>query len=95
MALSQGIRARLEAQRLLLKEKLDQLGSEEPPSALNQDPETSTQLPSVAGSAFVSEGGSGWGGMGFFGFPDNMPGSFPDSGCGLIWFSGQWLHFTL
>lgn len=61
MALSQGIRARLEAQRLLLKEKLDQLGSKEPPSALNQDPETSS-LPSAAGSAFVSEGGSGWGG---------------------------------
>lgn len=60
MALSQGIRARLEAQRLLLKEKLDQLGSKEPPSALNQDPETSS-LPSAAGSAFVSEGGSGWG----------------------------------
>lgn len=62
MALSQGIRARLEAQRLLLKEKLDQLGSREPPSALNQDPETSS-LPSAAGSAFVSEGrsGGGWG----------------------------------
>lgn len=68
MALSQGIRARLEAQRLLLKEKLDQLGSKEPPSALNQDPETSS-LPSAAGSAFVSEGGSGWGGDGVFWFP--------------------------
>ncbi|CAK6954907.1 tyrosine-protein kinase Fes/Fps [Scomber scombrus] len=37
VALSQGIRAKLEAQRLLLKEKLDQLGSKEPPSALQLD----------------------------------------------------------
>ncbi|KAM3876996.1 tyrosine-protein kinase Fes/Fps [Diretmus argenteus] len=34
VALSLGMRAKLEAQRLLLKEKLDQLGSCEPPSAL-------------------------------------------------------------
>ncbi|XP_054468458.1 tyrosine-protein kinase Fes/Fps [Anoplopoma fimbria] len=34
VALSQGMRAKLEVQRLLLKEKLDQLGSKEPPSAL-------------------------------------------------------------
>ncbi|XP_053172628.1 tyrosine-protein kinase Fes/Fps [Scomber japonicus] len=37
VALSQGIRAKLEAQRLLLKEKLDQLGSREPPPALQLD----------------------------------------------------------
>lgn len=37
MALSQGIRVKLEAQRLLLKEKLDQLGSRDPPSVLLQD----------------------------------------------------------
>ncbi|XP_023809269.1 tyrosine-protein kinase Fes/Fps [Oryzias latipes] len=35
--LSQGIRAKLEVQRILLKEKLDQLGSREPPSALDMD----------------------------------------------------------
>ncbi|XP_042268969.1 tyrosine-protein kinase Fes/Fps isoform X1 [Thunnus maccoyii] len=35
--LSQGVRAKLEAQRLLLKEKLDKLGSREPPSALQLD----------------------------------------------------------
>lgn len=40
VALSQGMRAKLEAQRLLLKEKLDQLGSKEPPSALRLDPDT-------------------------------------------------------
>ncbi|XP_055010658.1 tyrosine-protein kinase Fes/Fps isoform X3 [Boleophthalmus pectinirostris] len=32
--LSQGVRAKLEVQRLLLKEKLDQLGSQDPPPAL-------------------------------------------------------------
>uniref|UniRef100_A0A3B3ZEE9 Tyrosine-protein kinase n=1 Tax=Periophthalmus magnuspinnatus TaxID=409849 RepID=A0A3B3ZEE9_9GOBI len=32
--LSQGVRAKLEIQRLLLKEKLDQLGSQDPPTAL-------------------------------------------------------------
>lgn len=40
VALSQGMRAKLEAQRLHLKEKLDQLGFEEPPSALKLDPDT-------------------------------------------------------
>ncbi|XP_041647502.1 tyrosine-protein kinase Fes/Fps [Cheilinus undulatus] len=45
VALSQGLRAKLEAQRLLLKEKLDQLGSREPPSALKLDGDTSS-LPS-------------------------------------------------
>ncbi|KAK7913052.1 hypothetical protein WMY93_013263 [Mugilogobius chulae] len=34
---SQGVRAKLEVQRLLLKEKLDQLGSQDPPSALELD----------------------------------------------------------
>ncbi|KAM6950252.1 tyrosine-protein kinase Fes/Fps isoform 2-T2 [Lycodopsis pacificus] len=40
VALSQGMRAKLEVQRLLLKEKLDQLGSNEPFSALKLDPDT-------------------------------------------------------
>uniref|UniRef100_A0A3P8T695 Tyrosine-protein kinase n=1 Tax=Amphiprion percula TaxID=161767 RepID=A0A3P8T695_AMPPE len=38
VALFQGIRAKLEAQRLLLKEKLDQLGSREPPSDHSHSP---------------------------------------------------------
>ncbi|KAM4592729.1 tyrosine-protein kinase Fes/Fps [Odontesthes bonariensis] len=40
VALSQGIKAKLDHQRLLLKEKLDQLGSREPPSALKLDSDT-------------------------------------------------------
>ncbi|XP_056268687.1 tyrosine-protein kinase Fes/Fps isoform X2 [Pseudoliparis swirei] len=40
VVLSQGIRAKLEVQRLLLTEKLEQLGSTEPPSALKLDPDT-------------------------------------------------------
>ncbi|TNM91169.1 hypothetical protein fugu_003458 [Takifugu bimaculatus] len=44
VALSQGVRARLEVQRVLLKEKLDQLGPEDPPSALNQDQDATTLL---------------------------------------------------
>nr|XP_019954237.1 PREDICTED: tyrosine-protein kinase Fes/Fps-like [Paralichthys olivaceus] len=40
VALSQGVRAKLEAQRLILKEKLDQLGSKEPPPALRMDPDS-------------------------------------------------------
>uniref|UniRef100_A0A672HNR0 Tyrosine-protein kinase n=1 Tax=Salarias fasciatus TaxID=181472 RepID=A0A672HNR0_SALFA len=40
VALSRGIRAKLEVQRVLLKEKLDQLGSAEPVSALNLDGDT-------------------------------------------------------
>ncbi|XP_060901572.1 tyrosine-protein kinase Fes/Fps [Labrus mixtus] len=39
VALSQGLRAKLEAQRRHMKEKLDQLGSKEPPSALKLDPD--------------------------------------------------------
>uniref|UniRef100_A0A667YFY7 FES proto-oncogene, tyrosine kinase n=1 Tax=Myripristis murdjan TaxID=586833 RepID=A0A667YFY7_9TELE len=37
VALSLGMRAKLEVQRLLLKEKLDQLGAADPPSALQLD----------------------------------------------------------
>ncbi|KAI3377859.1 hypothetical protein L3Q82_008994, partial [Scortum barcoo] len=40
VALSQGVRAKLEVQRRLLKEKLEQLGSKEPPSALKLDTDT-------------------------------------------------------
>ncbi|TKS70095.1 Tyrosine-protein kinase [Collichthys lucidus] len=40
VALSQGMRVKLEVQRLHLKEKLDQLGSKEPPSALKLDADT-------------------------------------------------------
>ncbi|KAG7230523.1 hypothetical protein INR49_012236 [Caranx melampygus] len=40
VALSQGVRAKLEAQRLLLKEKLEQLGFREPPPALTLDSDT-------------------------------------------------------
>ncbi|XP_028258188.1 tyrosine-protein kinase Fes/Fps [Parambassis ranga] len=44
VALSKGVRAKLEVQRLLLKEKLDQLGSREPPSALKLDTDTASLL---------------------------------------------------
>lgn len=40
VALSQGMKAKLEVQRLLLKEKLDQLGYNEPFSALKLDADT-------------------------------------------------------
>lgn len=40
VALSQGFKAKLDVQRLLLKEKLDQLGSKEPPLALRLDTDT-------------------------------------------------------
>lgn len=40
VALSQGMKAKLEVQRLLLKEKLDQLGHNEPFSALKLDADT-------------------------------------------------------
>ncbi|CAN9507027.1 unnamed protein product [Ophioblennius macclurei] len=49
VALSRGIRAKLEIQRLLLKEKLDQLGSKEPPPALKLDPDT-ISLSSTSGN---------------------------------------------
>ncbi|CAJ1049136.1 tyrosine-protein kinase Fes/Fps [Xyrichtys novacula] len=39
VALSQGLRARLEAQRRTLKEKLDHLGTKDPPLALKLDPD--------------------------------------------------------
>lgn len=82
MALSQGIRARLEVQRVLLKEKLDQLGPRDPPSALSPDPEASPPL-SVTGIAHVSEGRLG-GGRGSAGFPDNVLGLFSGNGGGLV-----------
>lgn len=56
VALSQGIRARLEVQRVLLKEKLDQLGPGDPPSALNQDQDAASLL-LAAGSVGVGGGG--------------------------------------
>lgn len=37
MALSQGMRAKLEAQRLMLKERLEELDSQDPPPALLLD----------------------------------------------------------
>ncbi|XP_076583428.1 tyrosine-protein kinase Fes/Fps isoform X1 [Chaetodon auriga] len=40
VTLSLGMRAKLDVQRLLLKEKLDHLGSKEPPSALKLDSDT-------------------------------------------------------
>lgn len=40
VAFSQGVRAKLEFQRLLLKEKLEKLGSRDPPSALDLDLDT-------------------------------------------------------
>lgn len=57
MTLSQGFRARLEVQRVLLKEKLDHLGSEDPPPAWNQDLDTVSLLCSP-GSVCAGEGGS-------------------------------------
>ncbi|KAM8893773.1 tyrosine-protein kinase Fes/Fps isoform 2-T2 [Spinachia spinachia] len=39
VALSQGLRAKLEVQRLLLKDKLDQLGSKDPPSTRRLGPD--------------------------------------------------------
>lgn len=50
VALSQGVRAKLQVQRLLLKGKLDQLSSKEPPSAkdgmvLKLDPDTVSLSP--------------------------------------------------
>lgn len=39
VALSQGIRAKLEVQRVLLKEKLEWLGCREPPSAQKLNPD--------------------------------------------------------
>lgn len=48
VALSQGIKAKLEVQRLLLKEKLDQLGSREPPHALRLDLDSVSLLSSTS-----------------------------------------------
>uniref|UniRef100_A0A7N8XNH6 non-specific protein-tyrosine kinase n=1 Tax=Mastacembelus armatus TaxID=205130 RepID=A0A7N8XNH6_9TELE len=47
VALSQGTRAKLEIQRLILKEKLDKLGSTEPPSALMLDQDTPSLSPNT------------------------------------------------
>ncbi|XP_035992428.1 tyrosine-protein kinase Fes/Fps [Fundulus heteroclitus] len=44
VALSQGIKAKLDVQRLLLKEKLDHLGSREPPHALRLDADSFSLL---------------------------------------------------
>uniref|UniRef100_A0A3Q3XEV1 Tyrosine-protein kinase n=1 Tax=Mola mola TaxID=94237 RepID=A0A3Q3XEV1_MOLML len=63
VALSQGVRAKLQVQRLLLKGKLDQLNSKEPPSAkdgmvLKLDPDTVSLSPisSNVRNLFVMEG---------------------------------------
>uniref|UniRef100_A0A8C7ZBX4 Tyrosine-protein kinase n=1 Tax=Oryzias sinensis TaxID=183150 RepID=A0A8C7ZBX4_9TELE len=53
VVLSQGIRAKLEVQRILLKEKLDQLGSREPPSALDMDSVSLTSTTSNVGSGIL------------------------------------------
>lgn len=42
VALNQGFKAKLEVQRLLLKEKLEKLGSKDPPSALKLDQDNSS-----------------------------------------------------
>uniref|UniRef100_A0A669F1Y8 Tyrosine-protein kinase n=1 Tax=Oreochromis niloticus TaxID=8128 RepID=A0A669F1Y8_ORENI len=55
VALTQGQRAKLEVQRLLLKEKLDRLGSRDPPSALNLDTDT-VSLSSSTSNVFLVEG---------------------------------------
>ncbi|KAM8876392.1 tyrosine-protein kinase Fes/Fps isoform 1-T1 [Synchiropus picturatus] len=60
VALSQGTKAKLEVQRLILKEKLDQLGSREPPSALYLDgdapPQPSKTSNSPASAKLLMEG---------------------------------------
>ncbi|XP_068594973.1 tyrosine-protein kinase Fes/Fps isoform X2 [Brachionichthys hirsutus] len=48
VSFSLALRAKLEAQRLLLKEKLDQLGSKEPPSALKLDTDSISLSSSVS-----------------------------------------------
>uniref|UniRef100_A0A8C4EGJ4 Tyrosine-protein kinase n=1 Tax=Dicentrarchus labrax TaxID=13489 RepID=A0A8C4EGJ4_DICLA len=53
VALSQGMRAKLEVQRLLLKDKLDQLGSKEPPSALRLDPDSVSLSSSISSVSFL------------------------------------------
>ncbi|XP_041846405.1 tyrosine-protein kinase Fes/Fps isoform X2 [Melanotaenia boesemani] len=50
VALSQGIKAKLEVQRLILKEKLDQLGSREPPTALKLLDSDTVSLSSCTGN---------------------------------------------
>uniref|UniRef100_A0A3Q2NXM2 Tyrosine-protein kinase Fes/Fps n=1 Tax=Fundulus heteroclitus TaxID=8078 RepID=A0A3Q2NXM2_FUNHE len=55
VALSQGIKAKLDVQRLLLKEKLDHLGSREPPHALRLDADSFSLL-STTRCIFLSTG---------------------------------------
>lgn len=53
VALSQGMRVKLEVQRLHLKEKLDQLGSKEPPSALKLDADTVSLSSNASSVCFI------------------------------------------
>uniref|UniRef100_A0A8C6KB63 Tyrosine-protein kinase n=1 Tax=Nothobranchius furzeri TaxID=105023 RepID=A0A8C6KB63_NOTFU len=55
VALSQGIKAKLEVQRILLKEKLDQLGSREPPVALILDTDSGSNISSTSNDKWVLE----------------------------------------
>uniref|UniRef100_A0A669B8H4 non-specific protein-tyrosine kinase n=1 Tax=Oreochromis niloticus TaxID=8128 RepID=A0A669B8H4_ORENI len=56
VALTQGQRAKLEVQRLLLKEKLDRLGSRDPPSALNLDTDTVSLSSSTSNNMYRLDG---------------------------------------
>uniref|UniRef100_A0A8C6NHK2 non-specific protein-tyrosine kinase n=1 Tax=Nothobranchius furzeri TaxID=105023 RepID=A0A8C6NHK2_NOTFU len=57
VALSQGIKAKLEVQRILLKEKLDQLGSREPPVALILDTDSGSNISSTSNVCFLRQYG--------------------------------------
>uniref|UniRef100_A0A8C3GC17 Tyrosine-protein kinase n=1 Tax=Cyclopterus lumpus TaxID=8103 RepID=A0A8C3GC17_CYCLU len=59
VALSRGMRAKLEVKRLLLTEKLDQLGSKEPPSALKLDPDTVSLSANSSNVCSLCQGPSG------------------------------------
>nr|XP_054588116.1 tyrosine-protein kinase Fes/Fps [Nothobranchius furzeri] len=56
VALSQGIKAKLEVQRILLKEKLDQLGSREPPVALILDTDSGSNISSTSNESNQTSG---------------------------------------
>lgn len=56
VALSQGVRARLEVQRLLLKEKLEQLGSRDPPRALKLDTDSISLASNASNVSHVWQG---------------------------------------
>ncbi|XP_054893081.1 tyrosine-protein kinase Fes/Fps isoform X2 [Poeciliopsis prolifica] len=56
VALSQGMKAKLEIQRLLLKEKLDQLGFREPPQALRLDMDSVSLLSSTSNDNVQTSG---------------------------------------